>query len=360
MTDNKRHAYRSGIRAANQEDNAALLELTQLSAMKGLISLCIDRQPDFFLLLQTRGESEVVVRTEGNKILGSFSISKQEVVINNQTETVYYLADLKIHPDWRGSSIGIRLLEAMRIRLLELSADLMFCTAAEGNDRVLPFFQGRLGFPKCEHLGKFIVFQIIPSKTVPKPHFKIGNEVPNGVSLAAFYQQFYQHNYSIAPIIDQEWLATAQNLMVISEGKIVAAISLMDTGYMKQNIVKGMPAWLKLLVNCSKKLSPLMGWVPLPGIGEPIKVLNIRYWAHAPGQADALKALIQKARNIASIENFHFVSIGLHERDPIVSICKKFPNVPFLSNGYVASLQHNPEKIKAFIGGLVFEDFALV
>jgi len=328
--------------------------------MKGVISLCIDREPDFFLLLQARGESEVVVSMDGKQVLGSFSISKQKVVINSQVETIYYLADLKIHPEWRGSSIGIRLMEAMRVRLLELSADLLFCTVAEGNDRVLPFLQGRLGFPKCEHLGKFIVFQILASKTVPDQHFKITNEVPDGVSLAAFYEQFYQNNCAIAPIIDKAWLATARNIVVISEEKIVAAISLIDTGYMKQNIVKGMPAWLKLVVFLSKKLSPLTGWIPLPGIGDLIKVLNIRYWAYAPNQTDGMKALIQKARNIASVENFHFVSIGLHEHDSMVSICKKFPNVPFLSNGYVTSLQNNPEKIKAFIGGVVFEDFALV
>ena len=58
-------------RLANKSDNIKLLELTSSVSMDGDISLRIDRNPDFFKILELRGESLVVIAEENQKIIGA-------------------------------------------------------------------------------------------------------------------------------------------------------------------------------------------------------------------------------------------------------------------------------------------------
>ena len=61
-------------RLANFEDNRQLIELTSSSGMTGEISLRIDRKPDFFGLLNMRGESKVFVAVDHETIIGSICV----------------------------------------------------------------------------------------------------------------------------------------------------------------------------------------------------------------------------------------------------------------------------------------------
>ncbi|MFZ4633301.1 MAG: GNAT family N-acetyltransferase [Saprospiraceae bacterium] len=328
--------------------------------MKGLISLCIDRQPDFFSLLRYRGQHEVIVILEGSLVVGSFSASQQKVFISGNPETIFYLADFKVHPAYRGSSVAVRLVRAMLNYLQTQSADLLFCTAAEGNNRVFPFFQGRLGIPAWADIGKFTVFQILPSGAKPDKSLDIRQVVPEGFSLFDFYQAYFLENYTVAPLIEANDLEKMANLMVVHEGMVVAAISLIDTYPIKQNVVIDMPFWLKGVVSLSKGMHGVFGWVSLPGVGESIRMLNIRYWAFDQGYDWAFKALVQHARRIAAAEKHHFLSIGVQEQDPVRAVLGSIRHIPFTSNGFVTSLKNMQEKIQNMREGLVFEDFSLV
>ena len=82
-------------RIATNDDNQQLIELTSASGMMGEISLRIDRKPDFFKLLNMRGESKVFVALEGDTIIGSICVSQQEVYVGGQITPLQYFADFK-------------------------------------------------------------------------------------------------------------------------------------------------------------------------------------------------------------------------------------------------------------------------
>jgi hypothetical protein len=128
------------IREALSTDNSGLLQLTSLTPMKGRISLRIDSNPDFFSLLSKRGQSEVFVAEKNGTLVGCFSVSNIETLVSGNHEIVYYLADLKIHPSY-GGIILLRLLNKMADYILQNHADLLFCTAAYGNEKVIPLFE---------------------------------------------------------------------------------------------------------------------------------------------------------------------------------------------------------------------------
>lgn len=130
------------IRNATFHDNEQLIELTSLTPMAGVISLRIDRKPDFFSLLKKRGEYKVIVAEKSHRIIGSISCTIQPTIICNKEYPVYYLGDLKVHPDFTGTHLAYRIVKAMLEELQQMGADILFCTAADGNKAVQPIFEG--------------------------------------------------------------------------------------------------------------------------------------------------------------------------------------------------------------------------
>ena len=162
------------IRAANTDDNNKLVQLASLTPMRGTISICIQRKPDFFSLLNKKGEPHVIVAEEDNMIVGCVSIVQEEMVLLNQPTSFHYLCDLKVHPGYRSKKIGTKLSKAMHAYLLETGSDLLFSTVADGNQHVMPLFNGKAGIKEVKTVGKFYILQLIPQKHVKlHPGYKL-------------------------------------------------------------------------------------------------------------------------------------------------------------------------------------------
>ena len=349
------------IREAADSDNRALLQLTKLSPMKGVISLCIDRQPDFFALLKKRGESIVLVAVENEQLIGVFSASKHMVWFNEKPVPVYYIADFKVHPAFRGSTTGLRLVKNMHEVVRQKGAGLVFCTIADGNDRILPFFKGRLSLPVFKTVGKFQVLQIIPSPARPQVPFPVEDRTgtAHDLPLKSFYHQFFQ-KYQLGPVVQEQDLGDCRHLIMVENGSIRAAISLMDTSHLKQNVVVGLPWYLKVASAVSRLASKVLPVLPFPQIGQPILMWNIRYFGYLDGYDGALFKLIKVARRLAWEQKILFLSIGLHERDPFLHRFKKIPHIAFSSHGMLTTLNGEPQQVDEVAEGIPFEDFALV
>src|SRR5580704_3318838 len=128
------------IRQADESDNEGLLTLTRITPMAGAISLRIDRDPDFFALLRLRGSGKVFVAARGRQIIGCVSVALRTAYISGVPETIAYIGDMKVHPIFSGSSVAVRLMNALEADMRSLGIDVGFCVAAEGNHRVMPLF----------------------------------------------------------------------------------------------------------------------------------------------------------------------------------------------------------------------------
>ncbi|WP_297693650.1 GNAT family N-acetyltransferase, partial [uncultured Eudoraea sp.] len=127
-------------RRANFEDNKGLLELTSEAGMDGDISLRIDRHPDFFKLLELRGETAVFVAEENDRIIGSLCVSTQDVYIDQKICPVNYIGDFKVALSARNRGIGLELTNTVAKWLMEKDADLVFLNVSKGNTRPFTFF----------------------------------------------------------------------------------------------------------------------------------------------------------------------------------------------------------------------------
>jgi predicted N-acetyltransferase YhbS len=156
-------ADRIEIREANEADNEGLLALTRATPMAGTIALRIDRDPDFFALLRMRGESIVYVAVRGREVIGCISAALRTAYISGVPEMVAYVGDMKVHPRFSGSRIALRLIQALETYLRSAGIDLCFSVVADGNQRAMPLFEGRLGIPPWVRLGRFLVEGLVPS-----------------------------------------------------------------------------------------------------------------------------------------------------------------------------------------------------
>ena len=358
------------IREAVEGDNETLLALTRSTPMAGSISLRIDRDPDFFALLLLRGEGKVYVAVRGREVIGCISTALRTAYVSGVPETVAYVGDMKVHPRFSGTRIALRLIQTLEAHLRSVGIDLCFSVVADGNQRVMPLFEGRLGIPRWASLGRFLVDELIPSPFLgrSRQHCIESAEAADLPAITMLLDRF-QRSRQFAPQLSKDDLARtlsgqreepfSKMLVARNRGSIVATLSLHDTREVKRNVVIDASASLRCALALLRiAAAPLSGF-RVPRIGEPLRVLYARFVACEEGHGQALQALVAMARAEAFRRQFTFLVIGLHEQDPLRSLVRGIPRFTFSSLALATSLTR-PERLESLATGIPFEDFALV
>jgi GNAT superfamily N-acetyltransferase len=347
------------IRLADRSDNDQLLKLISVTPMDGEISIRIDRHPDFFKLLDWRGHSYVLVAEEDCRIVGCISAAQVLVHVDGKQESVYYLGDLKVHPDYQRTGLAGRLVKSMHRHLLALDAELLIWTAAYGNKSILPFFDGRAGLPKVNALGIFKVYQILPSRRQGRSSTYVVQEEHEQKDLYRLYNDKYR-SYQFGPIFKLGSLQEAQHWVARSGNQLQAAISLVDVGNAKQNVLIRLRLVLRILFSFLRFLRYILPIVSVPEMNKPVRILYVKALACREGYEEALDLLIQTSRKVAFEKNYHFLAIGVHENDRLEQWLARYPKFTFNSMGFVVSLKRGNDEIQRLISRVPYEDYSLV
>ncbi|NNF36812.1 MAG: GNAT family N-acetyltransferase [Saprospiraceae bacterium] len=346
------------IRLATADDNIQLLELTSRNPMKGNISLRIDRNPDFFSLLHLRGNFETIVCEEKGKIIGCLSVSKTDHFVNSDKIPIWYLSDFKVDREYRNTGIGHDLARHCLQLLESRNADLLFCTTAKGNDRVLGFFKGRGGLPLFQKAAAFKVLQMLPLIFKRKHKNALITSHLSEEEEELLIKTFNKYQLGKAT-----WISGLDNRIYIKyqDGKdVMALISVIDTSTLKQNVVIDASRGMKFLIKSLSKLYDITGVFPFPGLGSPIKICYIDGFYVREGMEECLRVLIQEARHYLYQQNLHFLTIGLDLKDPYLSLFNRTFHLNFDSTGYISSLKNNRQLLSSIVEGILYEDFSLV
>lgn len=347
------------LRTALLSDNKQLVELSKLTPMQGTISICIQREPDFFALLNKKGEPHIIVAEEDNVIVGCVSIVKEEMILLNQPTTFHYLCDLKVHPDYRSKKIGTQLSKAMHQYLIDVGSDYLFSTVADGNQKVMPLFNGKAGIENVHTVGKFYILQLVPQKNVKlNPGYKIV-EYREEEKIVQMYQAF-SSRYSLHPVISAGTYLNCTHYVALKNDEPVAAISFSDPKELKQNVLIDMPWYFSVAVNFLRMAKMIFNIPYLPHKGEMINILYVKSFSYLPGHEDAFLSLLNFAKQFAYKNNYSFLSITFHETDELRKKVKKFMAFPFKAHGMICSLKNNSNLLDKIKGKNVLEDFSIV
>lgn len=327
--------------------------------MESEIAIRIDRKPDFFSLLKLRGESSVIVAESAGRIIGSFSVSRNWVFINEQPELICYIGDFKVLPEYQKTTVAIRLAKAIFQKLEQWDADLVFCTTAFGNNAIAPFFKGRAWIPPAECVGVFDVMQLIPIPFVwKKSNYLLKEEIVSS-DIIAFFNDFSKH-YQFGMIHSDDSFNHGALLTASLNGDLSAAIFLSDVESSKQNVLIRLPMYLKGVAAIIRLIGLVFPLVKIPKEGEPVRILYIKSFSCKPGCEDALKQLVNKARNRAFKEKYHFLNIGIHRKDPIRNVFASCLKFNFKTLGYVWSRKGGRPKLNDILDGVIQEDYSVV
>lgn len=342
------------IRPAKQSDSASLIALTKLTPMKGNISIRIDRDPDFFALSKLRGETKnfVAVNKADDLIIGSFSYTPKVYYSFGKPVNVYYLADLKIHPEYSKSRVAYVLVKHVQTYLRSIGANLLYCTAVNDNFAVMSFFNGKAGIPVFKKLATFNIYQLFPKKG--KAYLPDNFNV---AIIANYYQESFKNHSFCSSFKDVE---NCHHFIHVKENMIIAAISVYDPSAAKKNIILKIPFSLLFIIKLLRLVNGILTLPEIPVLNAPLKILFVKYFAYDINQEVHFDQLLQKVRAYAFVNHFHLISISTDERDiKLNQVLKANSLTKFTSIGLITCLEAAESSLHDFCKGLCYEDFSL-
>src|SRR5215213_9664552 len=299
---------------ATNNDNQQLINLTAASGMKGDIALRIDRKPDFFKLLHMRGESKVLVAIDNDTIIGSLCVSLQQVYVGGEILPLYYIGDFKVAEGFRNKGVGLQLCNELANEIVPLGADLAFLNVSKGNNKPFSFFKDRPGIPDFQNIGIFHIHQFI-GKRRKSFHTPYQIELTAASNEVITFLNRHYSKYELGTVITREKLEGTEVFAIREQGKIVAAMCLIDTMNIKQNVVTKLSWKMKAMLKLLNFAGGAFGLSKMAVLHEPVRMLYIKYLAADDNNRRFVRLLINHGRNIAYEKGYSFVSIGLHEKD---------------------------------------------
>lgn len=350
------------IREARAVDNDQLLLLTRLTPMDGKVKMRMDREPDFFALTRERGDSVVLVAEEESRIIGVISASEREVYCLGEKRKVWLVAGFKAHPDRREHQVSYHLTLALKKELQARGADLVFCTVVEGNEKVRPFLEGRLGFPPFDRMGQYLIRLLTPRpfSYSPPSQFDFSREESSSPNLEAFYHRRFQQDYAWSVAYVERICHHCEHLIARLDGEIVAAISIFDPKPWKQVVITDAPLSYRLLLFFSRQLARVLPQLPCLRLHEPLPILDVRLLACREDQTPALRSLLQQARRLAWQRKYMIMAAGLDARDPLNQIFRGIPSLSTRLNAYFSNHTANDDLLDEIQRGLILEDYSIL
>jgi len=135
---------------------------------------------------------------------------------------------------------------------------------------------------------------------------------------------------------------------------------LIDTMGFKQNVVTRVSSKLKFLIKTINAAYKISGVSRMPLVNQPIRMIYIRYLAVKDNDKQVVRFMLAFARNIAYDKEYSFVSIGLHEKDPMNKYFSGMFKFTFNSVGMLLSVKNNKHLVETVKSGIPFEDYSLV
>ena len=346
-------------RLATSGDNEQLIGLTAATGMAGSIGLRIDRKPDFFKLLELRGDTKVFVALDEDRIIGCLCVSLQQVYVGGEIFPLQYIGDLKVLEGYRNQGIGLQLCNEMANYVIAFGSDLAFLNVSKGNTKPVAFFKNRPNVPDFDNIGLFNIYQFFgKKKKIADPRYSIESTAVT-TELVSFLDVHYS-KYELGTVINEEKLKTMEHFIIRKAGKIVVASCLMDTMHLKQNVVTSLSWTMKWLLRLLNVYNVIAGNSKMPMLNEPVRMIYIRWLAVDRQDKQLVRLLINHARNIAFDRGYSFASIGLHEKDPLGSCFGGMFKLTFHSVGMLLSIKNSRELIEKVKQGIPFEDYTLV
>lgn len=312
-------------RQAIQADHAALEKLFRATSMGKRIQIGFEREPDYFVGAKVQGE-EICVRGffEGEgRAVGLFSAGSRRVWLDGEIK-MRYLSDLRIHPDWQGSSLlarGFRLLQREIFHPGEWAQTLVL----EDNVQALQLLTSRRGgLPEYRPAGTYVSWLLPQQRVRHEPGIQVRRASLADIGAmqvlldAAARRRSFAGMVNLADFGSPFWqdLAVEDFLLAEQEGEIVGMIGLWDQSRYQRIRICGYTRTVATL----RPFWNTIASVPLPKLGQTLPLRKATSIACHGDDPAILRALLSSA--LAGTGG-QLLLLGLSAADPLVPALSK-------------------------------------
>jgi len=306
---------------ATQNDDSAIRRLLRDNPMPGVISLSLEREPDYFADADQPGETkQTIVARESDCIVCVGNCATRLRFVNGQPRRVGYLGGLRLDASVAGRfDILRRGYEFFYELQASNPADYYFTSIAADNHRARHLLERNLrGMPRYEFLGEFLTLLIGAPSAGSASSAKPQQVEPllGAPQRAAALNQFNQH-FQLAPHWTIEQL-TALGQLGLREEDWGDGIALWDQRCFKQTVIRGYRPWLAFFRPVANRFARLTNHPGFPAIGSSL--------SHAfvlPGTSSSDPDLIQHLRKTAAQRGIDWLTLGFAANDERLEVVRR-------------------------------------
>jgi hypothetical protein len=326
-------AAHTGVRDATEADNGVLVALAEACPMRGDITMCVDRAPDFFALVRLEGERwRVGIAEQASRVIGCVAASERHAYVNGAATRTAYVGDLKVHPAHRGGFAADALEEFSReaCRGYVGHDGLVMATVLGGNRAMERRAGGPRGLPTLTRFATFDVHAVPLLWRRPERVAGLRVDAARDEDLdemGALWSRVAPTR-QLAPVLGaarlRAWIDAAPGLAIDdylvarrADGRIAGFLALWDQYFIKQLRVLAYSPRLALARAALNALAPLAGTPRLPAEGSALPSLAVLHCCAPGDEPDVLRALLLHGYASRRGRGYLFLTLALDRRDPL-------------------------------------------
>ena len=323
----------TGVRDATEADNTALVALAESCPMRGDLTMCVDRAPDFFALVRLEGERwRVGIAEDAGRPIGCVAASERHAYVNGAATRTSYVGDLKVHPAHRGGFAADALEEFAREACRGYGGDdmLTLATVLGGNRTMERRADGRRGLPTLTRFATLDVHAVPLLWRRPERVAGIRVDAARDEDLdemGALWNRVAPAR-QLAPVLGaarlRGWIDAAPGLAIDDylvarrpDGRIVGFLALWDQYFLKQLRVLGYSPRLALVRTALNAIAPVTGTPRLPATGHALPSLAALHCCVPGDEPAVLRALLLHGYAARRGSGYLFFTLALDRRDPL-------------------------------------------
>lgn len=318
---------------ATEADDPDIRRLLRENAMRGRISLTLEREPNYFADSPWPGtERQTVIARENGRVVCLGQCAFRERFVNGRSRRVGYLGGLRLDAAAAGRFDILRrgygfFHELQRAR----PADLYFTSIAGDNLRARRLLERRPpGMPTYEFVSEYVTALVPVSRhrgrTRTMPEAEPGN-------LDESWDVLQRHGPACQ--LAENWtkpelmalarlgLQIERPFIVRENGRAVATAAIWDQRCFKQTVIRGYSTGLSLARRTLHWLARPLNLPELPPIGATLPCVFASPLAVGLDKPEVLRSLIEAIRNSLAGKDVALVALGFASGDPRLAALRR-------------------------------------
>lgn len=335
-------------------DDARLRRMLRENAMPGSISVTFEREPNYFIGATVEGpfhQTAIAWDKSTGKIVGMVSRSMRDVYLNGTVQSMGYISQIRIAPEYRAKRRALGQAFAF-LRALHQDGRARFYLGSIIEDNLPARRFLTAGLPGMPHLQEYARMHTLAIYCRRK---RRRLPLPDGLQLARGNSTHVKEivaclqrngaRYQLTPYWTSDTLFSPEHtpgltpddfFLALDGERVVGCLAAWDQSCFKQTVVRSYSGALARWRGLSNLAARLGGWPVLPPPHTPFRYCCTSHLAIDDDRSDVFVALIRALYNHAVDKEYNYFMLGLCDNHPFFeTIVPNYRHIDYKSQLYL-------------------------